>query len=234
MDEGDGGKRTRDEQEDEQHEDPYTPPTAESKASKIVQDYVSSAWIFELIPGRLYCGPMPRRMIEGYFLTQKLGVTHFVNIAAPHDAADDVTRYFKWWDDFETRRPTMTLAFSIPEKMVLTMTDPTPVYAQAAQDIIVPAMRASPAGVFYIHNRLGYEEEATLAMLVWRMLDKMSFPSDLEAWFEKRNRSRMLDEPEQREQLAGAVARVGEMAAGASAAGGMNRFLTRTPRPAKK
>lgn len=217
---------------------------AEENANYKVQDYVSGDWIFELIPGRLYCGPRPTRQIQGYHLTQKLHVTHLVNILPSttnktmSGAPSDVW-YSVWWKDFAPeKRPVIVRDFKIVEDTVRTMKDPTPFYAKAAREIIAPMMRANPDGVFYIHNQSGHEEEAILAMLVWNLVDGASFPDDLDAWFETKNRRRMLDDPLQREQLVASMDMTSSGGGGAttttqSKAGNISGFLTRTPREKK-
>lgn len=217
---------------------------ADDRAKYKVRDYVSGAWIFELIPGRLYCGPRPTQKIEGYHLTHTLHVTHLVNILPAttnktmSGAPSDVW-YETWWKDFAPdKRPVIVRDFKIAEDVVRTMKDPTPYYARAAREIIAPMMRANPSGVYYIHHQKGHEEEAVLAMLVWHLVDRASFPTDLDAWFETKNRRRMLDDPLQRENL---VAAMGGTAGGTvtaptskpSNAGNITGFLTSTPREKK-
>lgn len=241
------GQSDNDENHEESYEHQKRPlPTkeedAEAKAKKKVLDYVSGAWIFELIPNRLYCGPRPTRQIEGYYLTQTLHVTHLVNILPAttnktmSGAPSDVW-YKEWWCEFaHEKRPTIVRDFKIPEDVVRTMKDPTPLYAQAAREIVAPLMRANPDGVFYIHNQKGYEEEAILALLTWRLVDAASFPTDLDAWFETKNRRRILDDPLQREQLVAAMdvdATSKGAAATQSKAGNISGFLTRKPREKK-
>ncbi len=199
----------------------------ERAATRSVAHHVP-AWVFELIAGRLYCGPVPRKKLDAHYLTQTLHATHMVDLRG---APTDPSRfdYTSHWAEF-AEPPEVVRTFKMPDNLSA-IKDPMPLFVGCARDVVLPLLRDDH--VVYVHYNEGYEEEATVALLAWFMYDKGSFPSSgdgdaLSLWLAEVHYERLLDDPLKRAAL---VKTIHDMSASSNkSSGSMNRFVTKRPR----
>jgi len=192
-------------------------------------DHVA-AWTYEVVAGRLYCGPPPRRRLDAYYLTQTLGITHVVNMLHEDNVDDEDKHYSRHWARF-THPPEVVRSLRMPAPDALkSMRNPmATVLYDGARDTVVPLLRASVHNVIYVHHQDGHDEEAAVALLAWAQWAPRDFPSaDLNGWLTDHHYEMMLNDPLKRTLLMEAIQK--RKSGDGGGGGSMERFVTKKPR----
>jgi len=130
------------------------------------------SWCSELVPGRIVVGPFVMTQLDALYLTDKMRVTHVVNMMP---RTDDVTQNGH-------NKATWNECLFPEESRITFLREPVPLdlatmndahkqrfYLSAAQRV-AGHMKENPRGVYYFHKSSGFDEEAFLALVTWATL----------------------------------------------------------------
>jgi hypothetical protein len=171
------------------------------------------AWLFHYMPKRLISGPFLAKDIDLFTLCEVHGVTHIVNILPETGEKTAKAKLNKdsWYEYFLTNvhffhsaraRPTIMRNITLPTDLKTQNQDKqVKSYIQLARELAA-CMKEAEGSVFYVHARTGFDAEAMLCLLTWRLVDPASFPpAPLTNWFAAQHYDRILDDEMERVTL---------------------------------
>lgn len=176
-------------------------------------------WLVELVPQRLYVGPMPSAEKDALYVRDVLQATHVFNMAPETDRRIRGLPASIWYvTHWKEGAPVQERAPLPPDMNSLSDAKKLAYYAECVQRI--HGILGVEKTCVYVHQRSGLEEEALAGLAAWARLQPDAAPRDLNAWCTRNHYELMMDSEEMRALAATAM----QQARVASKPSGLARF----------